>query len=676
MRSTALNSERPDNPLLAPWDGPEEAPPFDRFRAADVLPALDHAIAEAEAELDAIAADPRPATFAAVMVPLERSGAALARVRRLFWTVAGAQSTAEIRALEPEVSARLTHHCTRMLQDARLFRRVAAVWDGDEALGGDQRRLVEQTVRGFERGGARLDEAGKARLAAIDERVSALSVRFGQAVLAANAAWTLDLGEDETAGLPVSALQAAADRAAAAGLPGRFRFTLDRGDFEDVLTFAERREVRERMWRAFTARGDGGEHDTNPVLAEIVALRHERAALLGYPSYAHLALADSMARTPQAARGLMERVWARAMPSARAEMAALQARIAEEGGNFALEPWDWRFYAEQVRRERYSLDGAAVKEHLPLARVRDAAFASAGRLYGLRFDPRDDLPGWHPDVRAFRVTENGRAIGLLYTDWFARAEKHGGAWMGSLRVQEALDGPVTPIVYVVTNFARAADPDATRLSLDEARTLFHEFGHALHGLLSRVTYPSQSGTSVPRDFVELPSKFMENWVAAPAILGGFGMPADLVAAIGEADAFGQGFATIEFLASALADMAIHDARGIGREPATVAEEALTALGKPPEIPMRHRLPHFTHLFDGGYAAAYYSYLWSEVLDADAFAAFGEAGDVFDPALARAFREEVLAVGDTRDPAESYRAFRGREPDEAALVRARRLEAVG
>lgn len=663
------------NPLLAEWDGPLGAPPFARVRAEDFLPALKEGVAANRAEITAIAGNPEPATFDNTIAALERSGEVLGRVRRLFWTLSSAQADEGIRAVEGEVAALLTRHSTEISHDPALFGRIAAVWSARETSGltAEQKRLVENSYKGFMRGGAGLDAQGKARIAAIDERLSALSVTFGQNVLASANAWEMVLKERDLDGLPAAVREAAGGRAGAKGMDGRYLFTLDRGDFEAFLGFSTRRDLRERVWRAFMARGDGGAHDNNPVIAEIVRLRQESARLLGYPTYAAYKLEDSMAATPEAAEGLMMRVWEPARRQAIEEAATLQAMIDAEGGGFALAPWDWRFYSERVRRERYAVDAAAISAHLTLAKVRTAAFHSAERLYGLSFLPRPDITGYHPDVSAFEVRgKGGVAAGLLFTDYHARPEKHGGAWMGSLRVQEKLDGPVLPIVYQVANFAKAPAGADTHVSLDEARTLFHEFGHALHALLSNVTYPSLAGTAVSRDFVEFPSKFMEHWITAPEVLRSFGLPDRLIDAIGRADAFGQGFATVEFLASAIVDLELHRTVDPPSDPAAFEAASLARLGMPAAIAMRHRLAHFTHVFDGGYASAYYSYLWAEVLEADAFAAFTERGDIFDPELAGRFRREVLAWGDARDPAESFRAFRGREPEEKALLEARQL----
>ncbi|CAN5848351.1 M3 family metallopeptidase [soil metagenome] len=663
------------DPLLDESPLPFAAPDFAQIRSADFLPAFRAAIAEAAAEIAAIAEDPALPSFANTLEALERSGARLARVRRIFWTLSSAQADAAIREIEPVVSALLTEHGIATSHDPRLFARIRALWEKRETIGLNeaQLRLLDDSHRGFIEGGANLDAAGKARFAAIAQELSALSTRFGQNVLVAAAAWEMLLDAPDLDGLPEPMIAAAARRAEARGHGGRYLLTLDRGDAEGLLTFSTRRDLRETMWRAFISRCDGGPHDNGPLVDRILALRQERARLLGYRNYAGYALADSMAKTPEAAEALLMRVWRPALLQAAAEQAELQ-RIAEaDGASFAIAGWDWRFYAERVRRERYALDGGEVKENLTLDRVRDAAFATAGRLYGLNFEHRQDLPGWHPDVRAWAVSAgDGAEIGLLYTDYFARAEKHGGAWMGSLRVQERFDGAVLPIAYLVANFAKSPAGADTGLSIDEARTLFHEFGHALHALLSDAAYPSQAGTAVARDFVEFPSKFMEHWIVAPETLTTLGLPAALIQAIGHADDFGQGYATIEFLASAIVDLALHRCADATPYARALAASTLADLGMPAAIAPRHGLTHFNHVFDGGYAASYYSYLWSEVLDSDAFAAFVEAGDIFDPTLAARFREEVLAPGNSRDPMASFIAFRGREPDEAPLLRERRL----
>ncbi len=659
----------PFDPLLDESPLPFGAPAFDRITPAAFLPAFHAATATARAEIDAIATSPEPATFLNTVVALERAGASLARVRRIFWTLSSVQATPAIRAIEAEVATLLTRHGTAVAQDARLLDRIDELWSRRETLSLDeaQLRLLTDSHRGFVDGGALLGPDAKTRFGAIQEELSALSTRFGQNVLAATADWSMHLTAEECAGLPDPVLASTASCASSMDLPGHV-VTLGRGDVEAFLAFADRRDLRERVWRAFVDRCDGGPHDNRQVVASILALRREKAAMLGAASYADHALVGTMAATPEAADALLMRVWTPAIERAAVEREELQQLA--DGDGVTIAPWDWRCYAERVRRERHALNGAAIKAFLTLERVRDAAFRVAGRLYGLTFAERGDLPIWHADVRAWAVTRDGRAVGLLYTDFAARLEKHGGAWMGTLRVQEALDGPVRPIVYIVANFAVDGTGDAG-LSIDEARTLLHEFGHALHALLSDVTYPSQAGTAVARDFVEFPSKLMEHWILAPEVLGDLGMAAPLIDAVGGADLFGQGFATVEFVASAIIDLALHRLTE-PVDPAAFVDKLLVSIAMPTAIVPRHGLTHFTHVFDGGYASQYYSYLWAEVLDADAFEAFAEAGNPFDGGLAERFEREVLARGDTRDPLASFIAFRGRPPREAALLRARAL----
>jgi peptidyl-dipeptidase Dcp len=666
--------------LLQEWNGPLGAPPFALVRPEDFVPAVKTAIADHNQELAALGKDPAPASFENTVAGMERSGEALARVRRLFWTLASAHAIEPIRAIEAEMSGLLSAHGTAISHDEKLFARVAAVHAGlaDANLTDEQKRLVENSYKGFVRGGAGLDPVAKKRFAEIDARLAELSVQFGQDVLAETTGWIMALEEQDLEGIPQSLRDAAATRANAAGDGGRYHITLDRTDYESFLAFSQRRDLRERLWRAFTNRCDGGERNNWPLIEETLELRDERARLLGFPDYAAYQLEDSMARTPDAARALLMQLWEPAKIRAAEEAAELQALIECDGESFTLAPWDWRFYAERVRRDRYALDGEAIKQHLRLDAVRTAAFETAGRLYGLRFVHREDIIAYHPEVWAWEVkTAEGSTRGLLFTDYLARPEKHGGAWMGSLRVQEKLDGEVQPIVYLVANFASAPPPEtaSSKLSLDEARTLFHEFGHALHGLLSDVTYPSLSGTSVARDFVEFPSKIMENWIVSRDVLGSLGVSVDLIDGIRRAEAYGQGFATVELVSCALIDLALHSATARGADPKAFTETELGRLGMPDSIGLRHRPPYFTHVFDGGYASAYYSYLWSEVLDADAFEAFADGGDIFDPVTARRFRDEILAKGDTRDPMESFVAFRGRKPDGRALMRARALATV-
>jgi peptidyl-dipeptidase Dcp len=460
--------------------------------------------------------------------------------------------------------------------------------------------------------------------------------------------------------------------------------TLSRSSVEPFLQFAQRRDLREKVFRAFASRGDnGGATDNKAIIAELVRLRAERARLLGYADFAHYRLDDAMAKTPAAVRGLLDTVWSRARKRALADRDAMQALVREEGGNFALAAWDWRYYAEKLRQRRCDFDAAAIKPYLSLERMIEAAFYTAERLFGVTFVPCTDVPVWHPDVRVWEVRgAGGDKIGLFFGDYFARPSKQSGAWMTSLRDQEKLAGDIRPLIANVCNFAKAAEGEPTLLGFDDARTLFHEFGHALHGLLSAVTYPMISGTSVATDFVELPSQLYEHWLEQPQVLRRFArhyrtgepMPEDLLQRLVAARNFDQGFATVEYVASAIVDLDLHSlASPETIDPAAFESEALARIGMPEEIAMRHRPPHFAHIFaGGGYAAAYYSYMWSEVLDADAFAAFQETGDIFDPATAKRLHETIYAAGGSRDSAEAYKAFRGRLPSADALLAKRGL----
>ncbi|HEV2957863.1 MAG TPA: M3 family metallopeptidase [Xanthobacteraceae bacterium] len=672
----------PDNPLLAAWPGPDAVPPFGHIEPAHFRPALERAMAEQREALARVAADAVAPSFDNTVAAMERSGRTLARVENVFSLIAGADADAAIMAIEREVAPLIAAHRNAVFTDAALFRRFDELHArrADLGLTAEQQRVLERYHLAFRRAGAGLDEGGKRRLAEIVRRLAALGTAFGQNVLADEQGYALPLEPEDVAGLP-EFVRAATKRAAEErGLAGHV-VTIGRSSVEPFLQFSARRDLREKLFAAWVARGDGGAHDNNGLIAEMVALRAEQARLLGYPSFADYVLADTMAKAPGAARGLLDKVWAAARPRALAERDALQAIVHAEGGNFRLAPWDWRYYAEKLRKARHDLDEADLKPYLGLDNIIDAAFFTAERLFGLTFAPRTDVRVWRPEVRVWEVRGPGGYVGLFFGDYFARPTKRSGAWMTTLRDREKLTGDVRPLVINVMNFAKAADGDPTLLSFEDARTLFHEFGHALHALLSDVTYPMIAGTAVPGDFVELPSQLYEHWLARPEILQRFAlhhrtgepMPAALMARLIASRNFNQGFMTTEYLGSAFVDLDFHDGRTAADAGAVeVATRAHMAM--PDEIVLRHRPPHFQHVFagEGGYAAGYYSYLWSEVLDADAFAAFEAAGDVFDPALARRLRDYVYAAGNSRDPAEAYRAFRGALPGPEALLRKRGL----
>jgi len=590
-----------------------------------------------------------------------------------------------LEAVERDVSPLLARHSNALYLNRALFARIAELWARRDKLGlnAEQARVLERYHTRFVRAGAALDKAQQDRLAAINERLASLGTQFGQNVLADEKSYALMLDKADLDGLPDFARDAARAAAEERGQKGKYAITLARSSAETFLQFSARRDLREKLFQAFVKRGEnGGATDNRALIAEMVSLRAERAKLLGYDTFADYRLADQMAKTPEAARDLLGQVWTRARKKALADRDALQALIAEEGGNFKLEPWDWRYYQEKLRKARYDLDEAEIKPYFQLDRMIEAAFATAGRLFGLKFTPVD-VPLYHPDARAWRVTDkSGAEVGLFIGDYFARGSKHSGAWMTSLRDQEKLVGTVTPIILNICNFSKPAAGEPALLSFDDARTLFHEFGHGLHGLLSNVTYPLLSGTSVASDFVELPSQLYEHWLEVPEILQQYArhartgepMPKALLDKILETRNFGQGFGTVEYVACALVDLDIHALPKVESLDVSAFErEALERIEMPAEIVMRHRLPHFQHLFSGGgYAAGYYSYMWSEVLDADAFEAFEETGDAFDPATAQRLRDYIYSAGNLRDPAEAYKAFRGRLPSPEALLRKRGL----
>jgi peptidyl-dipeptidase Dcp len=674
----------PGNPLLADWTTPDEVPPFDAIKPEHFRPAYAQALADHDAEIAAIAANPEPPGFDNTIAALELSGRALAKVGDVFHMLTGAHSNDALLEIEREMSPLIARHWNQINTNATLFARIDTVMRQAGTLGltAEQARVLERYHTGFRRSGAALEDLAKKRLAEIIERLAALGTAFSQNVLADEQAYTLALdGEAELAGLPDFMREALRSEAQERGLDGHV-VTLSRSSVEPFLQFSGRRDLREKIFRAFTRRGDnGGTTDNKAIIAEMVKLRAERARLLGFPDFAHYRLDDAMAKTPAAVRHLLDTVWAQARSRALADRDALQELVREDGGNFKLAAWDWRYYAEKLRQQRCDFDEAAIKPYLNLDRLIEAAFYTAQRLFGLTFSPHPDVPVWHPDVRVWAVRDgDGHEVGLFFGDYFARPSKRSGAWMTSLRDQEKLSGDIRPLIINVCNFAKAADGEPTLLSFDDARTLFHEFGHALHGLLSSVTYPKISGTSVATDFVELPSQLYEHWLEQPDVLRRFArhyetgepMPEELLQRLLAARNFNMGFATVEYVASALVDLEFHSLPAADLIDSTAFEaKALSGIGMPDEIVMRHRPPHFGHIFSGGgYASAYYSYMWSEVLDADAFAAFEEAGDIFDPATAKRLRETIYAAGGKQDPADAYKAFRGRLPSADALLRKR------
>ena len=674
------------NPLLQAWDTPFETPPFAAVRPEHFMPAFEQAFADHAQEIAAIVNDPAEPDFDNTVTAWERSGKLLSRVGAVFYDLVSANSNPELLALESDVSMRMARHWNPIMMNAVLFGRIAKLHHDRANLGlsGEQIRLLERSYTNMHRAGAGLDEASKTRMGEINERLAQVGTTFSHHLLGDEQAWTLELGADDLAGLSPAFVAAARNAATERGLDGKAVVTLSRSSVEPFLQSSTRRDLREKVYKAFIARGDNrNDNDNSATIREILTLREESAKILGFANFAAYRLEDSMAKTPEAVRGLLERVWVPARAKALADRDALQELIQEEGGNFALAPWDWRFYAEKLRQRRANFDDAAIKPYLVLEHMIEAAFDVAHRLFGVSFSERKDVPVWHPDVRVWEVRDpTGAPKALFYGDYFARTSKRSGAWMTSLRDQQKLDGAVLPLVINVMNFAKGSEGHPSLLSPDDARTLFHEFGHGLHGMLSNVVYPSLSGTSVFTDFVELPSQLYEHWQQQPQVLRQFArhyqtgepLPDELLQRFLAARKFNQGFATVEFVSSALMDLEFHTQPAASITDVRAFErQELDKIGMPAEIALRHRPTQFGHIFSGGhYAAGYYSYMWSEVMDADAFGAFEEAGDIFDPATAKRLHDDIYASGGSRDPEEAYIAFRGRPPEVDALLRGRGL----
>ncbi|MGM4990107.1 M3 family metallopeptidase [Tardiphaga sp. 841_E9_N1_2] len=675
-----------ENPLLKAWQTPFETPPFDEIKPEHFMPAFEQAFFDHSAEIAAIVNDPAAPDFANTITALERSGKLLSRVASVFYDLVSAHSNPAILEIDKDVSSRMARHWNPIMMNAVLFGRIVALHDKRAELGltTEQMRLLERTYTRFHRSGAGLDETAKARMAEINERLAHLGTSFSHHLLGDEQEWFMELGEGDLDGLAESFVASARASADERGMTGKAIITTSRSSMEPFLKSAARRDLRERAYKAFIQRGNNGNaNDNNETIVEILKLREETAKILGFPTFAAYRLEDSMAKTPEAVRGLLERVWKPARARALADRDALQELIAEEGGNFKLAAWDWRYYAEKLRQRRANFDDAAIKPYLTLDNMIAAQFDTATRLFGITFAERKDVPVWHPDVRVWEVKDaKGALKAIFYGDYFARPSKRSGAWMTSLRDQQKLDGDVAPLVLNICNFAKGTDGQPSLLSPDDARTLFHEFGHGLHGMLSNVTYPSLSGTSVFTDFVELPSQLYEHWQEQPQVLQTFAkhyqtgepLPDDLLKRFIAARKFNQGFATVEFVSSALIDLEFHtQPASASADVAAFEKKELEKIGMPEEIALRHRPTQFGHIFSGDhYASGYYSYMWSEVMDADAFGAFEEAGNIFDPAVAKRLHDDIYSSGGSVDPEAAYIAFRGRAPAPDALLRRRGL----
>jgi len=676
------------NPLLSLWTTPFELPPFDQIKISHFKEAFAVALSENEEEVVEIAGNTAAPSFENTIEALERCGETLSKVAGVFYNLSGAHTDPELQAIEREMAPRLAEHSTKITMNAALFTRIDHLYEKRDQLdlSAEQRRVLERYHSRFVRAGAKLEGEDRTRMGEVTKRLASLGTQFSQNILADEGAYELVLeGEEDLTGLPDFLVSAAASAASERGHAGKHVITLSRSLIEPFLQFSARRDLREMAFKAWTARGEKeGETDNRAIIAETLSLREERAKLLGFDTFADFKLDDQMAKTPAAVRDLLLKVWEPARARARDEAAKLQALAKREGANFDIAPWDWRYYSEKVRQSEHDLDEAEIKPYLQLDKMIDAAFDAAGRLFGLTFTELSDLPTYHKDVRVFEVKDQGgRHVALFLGDYFARASKRSGAWMSNFRAQEKLKGNIRPIIVNVMNFAKAPKGEATLLTFDDARTLFHEFGHALHGMLSDVTYSMVSGTSVARDFVELPSQLYEHWLGERDILAkyaihyktGKAMPQDLIERIKAAETFNQGFATVEYVSSALVDLELHTMPAqAAQDVSQIEKDILAKIGMPDEIVMRHRTPHFAHVFSGdGYSAGYYSYMWSEVMDADAFQAFKETGDAFDPETAEKLLTHIYSAGGSRDPAELYVAFRGKMPEIDALLEGRGLK---
>ncbi|MCP3168695.1 M3 family metallopeptidase [Myxococcus qinghaiensis] len=684
--SEAAAPVAPQLPLLAKWSGPHGGvPPFAQVKVDDFKPAISAAMDEYRRELAAIASNPAAPDFENTLAALENAGRTYANVETLYGIWGSSLSSPEFQAVEREMAPRFAAFEDEVTQNEGLFRRIEAVYQSpDKAkLTPEQQRLAWLHYTRFVRSGAKLDAAAKARLGAINQRLASLYTSFSQHVLGDEEGYTVVLeSEADLAGLPDSVRAGAAAAAEARGQKGKWIITNTRSSMEPFLTYSSRRDLREKVWRNYVNRGDNGDaRDNNAIISEVLKLRAERAKLLGYATHAHWRLENAMARTPERAMELMEAVWKPAVARVREEVADMQKVADKERAKLKIEPWDYRFYAEKVRKAKYDLDQNEVKPYLQLEKLREGMFWVAGELFGFAFTPVTDVPVYHPDVRVWEVKDQatGRHVGLWYFDPYARPGKRSGAWMNAYRNQERFKGEVTTIVSNNSNFVKGTPGEAVLISWEDASTLFHEFGHALHGLSSSVSYPSLSGTSVARDYVEFPSQLLEHWLSTPEVLNTFALhhqtgkpiPQALVARIEKAATFNQGFGTVEYLSSALVDMKLHLAGDVSIDADAFERDTLKALGMPKEIVMRHRTPQFGHVFaSDGYSAGYYSYLWSDTLTADAFEGFTEGKGAYDKAVAEKLRKSVFSVGNTVDPAEGYRGFRGRDAGINALMRKR------
>ncbi len=679
-------AERQNPLLVSSFDTPFGVPPFDKIKLEDYLPAFQKAMEEHRKEIQRIAENPEEPTFENTVEAFDRSGALLRRVSAIFFGILEADGNDQMREVAKKIMPMLSRHEDEIYMNEKLFQRIKAVYDKRDSLNlnTEQKTVVEKYYQDFVRGGAGLPPEKKEKLKKINEELSLLTLKFGENVLKDKNRFLLLLDEKDVEGLPEGVKKAAAQLAKEKGHPGKWAISLDKPSFIPFLQYSPRRDLRKKVFLAYTHLGDNdNEYDNKEIVRKIVNLRIEKSHILGYETYADYSLAENMAKNPKNVYDLLWKVWKPGLKKAKEERAVLQGIIDREGGNFKLKPWDWWYYAEKVRKEKYALDEEMLRPYFVLDNVRKGAFYVAERLYGIKFVERPDLPKYNPEVLAFEVQDrNGKTIGIYYADYFPRPGKQSGAWMDAFVKEAIVNGKrVVPVVYNVTNFPRPVDGKPSLLTLEQVLTLFHEFGHALHELLSRCTYYRVSGTNVALDFVELPSQFMENWAVEPEVMKyyarhyetGEPIPDELIEKIRKSRHFNQGFATTEYLAAAFLDMDWHTLPRQGDwDVRKFEKEAMDKIGLIPEIVVRYRSTYFRHIFSGGYAAGYYSYIWAEVLDADAFQAFKEKG-LWDKDTGDRFKKYILEKGGSEDPMVLYVKFRGKPPSIEPLLKRRGLE---
>jgi peptidyl-dipeptidase Dcp len=677
------------NPFFAVYDTPFEVPPFDKIKNEHFSPAILEGIKHQQTEIDAIVNNPEDPTFANTIEAMEKSGELLAKVSSVFYNFNSANTNDTLQAIAKELAPEISKHSDNISLNEKLFARVKTIWENKDNLGlnGEQQKLLEKTYKSFVRNGANLNEADKEKLRNINSKLSVWSLTFGQNLLAETNAFKMFVdNEADLAGLPQELKDAAKADAKAAGEENKWLFTLQNPSIMPFLQYADNRELRKKIWEAYQSRANkDNDKDNKAILVEMANLRREKAQLLGYKNHADYVLEESMAKTSDQVYNLLNQLWTPALAKAKQERDEMQAIVVAEGKDFNIEPWDWRYYEEKLRQQKFNLDEQEVKPYFALDKVQDGVFMVVKNLFGLTFEEIKDIPTYHPDAKAYEVKEaDGTHVGVLYMDFHPRASKRGGAWMTSYRPQQTIDGVrKAPVISIVCNFSKPTGDAPALLTFDEVTTFFHEFGHALHGLLSNVQYRSLAGTSVPRDFVELPSQIMENWATEPTVLKQYAIhyktgepiPDELIEKLKNSGTFGQGFATTEYLAASLLDLDYHtQEKEIVGSANDFEKASLEKIGLMGEIIPRYRSTYFQHIFAGGYSSGYYSYIWSGVLDTDAFQAFKET-ELFNPEKALAFRKEILERGGTDEPMKMYVNFRGAEPKIDALLKKRGLDQV-